>query len=92
LAWSDPESWGPKIPGTPGCWGCIEHPPDARLDTTRLCIHCLARWFPGRSLNWAWDWLEHQAAGEQRLKKAKQRAQGRQLALFIVTVEGTGRD
>lgn len=83
-AWLISEFWGPKSPYTPGCWYCIEHPPDLFLDHTALCIYCLGRWFPSWSIAEVWDWLERQAQEAVRLKQARQRSKGRQLRLIEV--------
>lgn len=82
--WLISEFWGPKSPYTPGCWYCIEHPPDVFLDHKQLCIYCVGRWFPSWSIAEVWDWLERQAQEAVRLKEARQRSQGRQLRLIEV--------
>lgn len=77
----DPEVYGPKNPFTPGCWMCMDYPPTVKLDHIRLCAHCLARWFPSRSVDWVLDWLERQVAHAVRLQAARQKSHGRQLVL-----------
>lgn len=84
--WADPEFWGPKSPYKPGCWMCIEHPPDVKLDNSRLCLHCLARWWPGLPVDWVGGWLERQAEEGARRSQArkKRRLAGRQHTMWEI--------
>ena len=55
--WKDPEN---EAPLGQGCWLCHLRHPVVVLDQTALCEECLARWFPGRSLQWVRTWQRDQ--------------------------------
>jgi len=53
----DAEFWGPV---GRGCSHCNEGTPEEAFNWGKLCFHCIAGWFPGRSARWVSDWLIRQ--------------------------------